>query len=233
MLHRLRTRLHGRRPTEIAALAVKNLSHALRRFTPAARAARAADDRFDRLWGTDTSAGLSGRELGFGADQLADYYRYDPSSEAMIRDPVATLHLDPADWHFVDYGAGKGRVVMTAMAMGFARVTGVELSGRLCAIAASNIALFADKHGGVIPAAIVQTDATAFAPAGDRLLAYFYNPFGPAILSQVRDRLAASGAREVIVIYANPQHAEVFAAPDWHAGPTWPNIASFRYAADM
>jgi hypothetical protein len=109
----------------------------------------------------------------------------------------------------------------------------VELSGRLCAIAASNIALFADNHGGLIPAAIAQTDATAFAPAGDRILAYFYNPFGPAILSQVRDRLVASGAREVIVIYANPQHAEVFAAPDWHAGPTWPNIASFRHGADM
>lgn len=195
------------------------------------RAEKDADRAFDRRWGTDTSAGLSVRAMGFDAAQIAECRRYDPSREAMLRDPVAALGLDPAAWDFIDYGAGKGRVLMLAMEMGFRSVTGIELSDQLCTIARTNIARFADGSGAPTRVAVLQGDATTITPAGRQILAYFYNPFGPTIMAGVRKRLEAAlhdGAQRVIVIYANPEHAAVFgAAPGWRAGPSLPGIATF------
>ena len=228
-------RLRHRGPAEIAGLFAKNLRHLLRAFTPQARAARAADLAFDRRWGTDTSRGLSTRELGYNADRLGQYRRYDPSSEAMLHDPVRALALDPADHDFIDYGAGKGRVLMLAMAMGFRTVTGVELSAHLCAIAKANLDRFTAQNTGLKPAAILNGDATAHRPSGRAILAYFYNPFDAAIMTQVRRRLEGTleqGTASVTVIYANPEHAEVFQdAPGWQPGPAFPGIATFHLTA--
>ena len=224
-------RLRHRDAGEIARLALKNAVHAVRSLTPTARADRQADRAFDRRWGTDTSTGVSARALGFDAAQIDQCRRYDPSREAMVRDPVAALQLHPAQWDFIDFGAGKGRAMMLAMEMGFASVTGVELSDRLCAIARANIARFADLSGTTTPAQVIAGDATMVAPAGRQILAYFYNPFGATIMTAVRGRLEAAlrdGAARVTVIYANPEHAEVFAdAPGWRAGVAMPGVATF------
>jgi hypothetical protein len=232
MLKSLVRRFSGRSLSEIGHLAVKNIRHAIGGLGADARAARAADLAFDRRWGTDTSGGLSTRELGYGDDLAERCRRYDPSSEAMLREPVSALGLDPAQHEFIDYGAGKGRVLMMAMEMGFRHVAGIELSGHLCGIAEANVVTFAAQHPGMSPAEIVAGDATAYRPSGRSILAYFYNPFDATIMAAVRDRLEetlADGAEAVTVIYANPEHEKVFRdAPRWAAGPVVPGIATFR-----
>lgn len=47
---------------------------------------------------------------------------------------------------FIDYGAGKGRVLLIAARYQFDRVVGVELSEPLIRVAAANIAVYAQKH---------------------------------------------------------------------------------------
>jgi hypothetical protein len=218
MLDRIRSRLRGRTPAEIARLGGATIAHAVRRQMPAARRARAADLAFDRRWGTDTSSIVGVGDLGLGPRHAASAVHYEPSSEAMLTRPLAHLRLDPARWYFVDYGAGKGRMLMIAMTLGFPGITGVELSPRLCTIARGNIQRFARHHPDAPAAAVHCGDATAFQPTGDRILAYFYNPFDADILAPVRDRLeaAAASGSEVQVIYANPKHLAVFAdAPAW------------------
>ncbi|WP_260596667.1 hypothetical protein [Sphingomonas endolithica] len=232
MLKSLLRRIGNRSPVEIGHLAIKNVRHAIAALGPEARAARAADLAFDRRWGTDTSGGLSTRELGYGDDLAERCRRYDPSSEAMLRAPVSALGLDPAEHAFIDYGAGKGRVLMMAMEMGFRHVVGIELSEHLCEIAKSNIATFVAQHPGMDQAEIVAGDATAYRPSGRSIVAYFYNPFDASIMAEVRTRLEEAlgvGAEAVTVIYANPEHDAVFRdAPRWAAGPLLPGISTFR-----
>jgi len=231
MVNAILARFRDRDLAEIARLALKNARHAVTSLAPAARAAKQADQAFDRRWGTDTSTGVSVRELGFDATQIEECRRYDPSREEMLRAPVAALGLDPAEWDFIDYGAGKGRAMMLAMEMGFAGVAGVELSGRLCSIARANIARFAERSGIATPARVIEGDATAIAPEGRQILAYFYNPFGATIMAAVRARLEAAlldGADRVTVIYANPEHEAVFGtAPGWRRGATTTGVATF------
>jgi hypothetical protein len=231
MLKSLLLRFRDRGPSEIGHLAVKNIRHAIVALSAEARAARAADLAFDRLWGTDTSGGLSTRELGYGDDLAESCRRYDPSSEEMLREPVSALGLNPAEHDFIDYGAGKGRVLMMAMEMGFRTVAGVELSAHLCDIARANVVTFAARHPGMSPAEIVAGDATTYRPPGRSIVAYFYNPFDATIMAKVRSRLEealAEGAQAVTVIYANPEHEAVFRdASRWHGGPRLRGISTF------
>ena len=232
MLNTMIARFRNRNLAELGRLAVLNVQHGLLSLTPSARRHKRTDKEFDRLWGTDTSTGVSVRELGFDTSKADEYRRYDPSGEWMLRDPVAALGLDPTKYDFIDYGAGKGRVMMLAMEMKFLSVAGIELSDRLCAVARSNIARFAERSGIATPARVLNADATAIAPEGRHILAYFYNPFGATIMAAVRrqleDALRAS-AESVTIVYSNPEHADVFAAAKgWRAGPDMPGIATFQ-----
>jgi predicted RNA methylase len=149
----------------------------------------------------------------------------------MFQEPLRALRIAPRDYAFVDYGAGKGRVLMLAMLSGFQRVTGVEISARLCAVARENLARFAEQNGRVPNARIVESDAGAFVPEGSHILAYLYNPFGRVILDEVRRQLEGClqcGTKRIVVIYANPEHASVFSGSDiWEAGPVTPGTATF------
>lgn len=224
------SRLRGRSPSELLRLALLNIKAGIRAAGRHERARRRADRAFDLRWGTDTSSGLSVHELGIARSRIANCRRYDPSSEAMLREPIAQLAIDPAAFDFIDYGSGKGRVLMLAMADGFASVTGVEISARLCAIARDNVQRFAAQHEAMAPARILHVDAGGFAPRGRNILAYFYNPFDRLIMDEVRRQLEASlaaGSERIVVIYANPEHADVFTEAGWEEGPRTPATRSF------
>ena len=231
MIAALASRLRHRGSAEIIRLAGQNLAHWVQSLAPAERARRAADGAFDRRWGTDTSGGVSVHDLGFDAGMIDHCRRYDPSDETMLREPVALLGIDPRTHHFVDYGAGKGRMVMLAMEMEFASATGVELSTRLCAIARTNVARFVAQHDGMRSARIVDGDATVYRPHGRSILAYFYNPFDASILAAVRCRLEAAvseGTERVVVVYANPEHGTIFRdAPGWDERPAPLGVSVF------
>ncbi|WP_034157393.1 class I SAM-dependent methyltransferase [Sphingomonas sp. ERG5] len=230
------SRLRNRHPGEIARLIGKNIHHAIAALSHEQRRRRAVDLAFDRRWGTDTSRGVSVHDLGIDLSRIEQCNRYDPSSAAMLLDPVMALGIDPAVHHFIDYGAGKGRAMMLAMEMGFARVSGIELSGRLCEIARDNIARFASQHSGMPPVQVIGADAAAFMPDGHDIVAYFYNPFNATVMNMVRNRLEGALSRttgRVVVIYANPEHAAVFAdTPGWRQGPSTRGVATFMATAD-
>ena len=224
-------RLRDRSPMEVWRLVILNIRHRLAQLSSTARSAHAADLEFDLRWGTDTTEGQSTRDLGYTGDLLEHSKRYDPSSEAMLRSPVEALGLNPAEYDFIDYGAGKGRVLMMAMQMGFRSVTGIELSHRLCDVAAANITRFSAQNPELKPARIIAANATTHHPTGSAIVAYFYNPFDAAVMEQVRaclEHATDTGTGRIIVIYVNPEHDTVFRdAPRWTPGEKLRGIATF------
>ena len=187
----------------------------LQYLSPTARRSRRMDAAFDARYGTDTAGKLAVAALQLPHDRRADAVHYQASRDETLLAPLRALALDLRDWHFVDYGAGKGRMVMVAAESGFASATGVELSPVLCRIAERNFALFAAASPDVAAPSIVQADAAGFVPAGERLVAYLYNPFGAATLRALLERLASAPAREIVLIYAEPVHAGVIDLARW------------------
>ncbi len=232
MDRRLTSLFRDRSPVEIARLVVLNLVAGVRALTPAARRAKRAESAFDRRWGTDTAGEISVRALGFTGEQLTRYHRYAASAETMVAPAIERLGIDPARYHFIDYGAGKGRALMFALQLGFGRVTGVELSDALCDVARRNLTLFRAANPDRAEVVVHRGDATAFRPDGARILAYFYNPFGPEVMAAVRTMLEAArdaGAEAVHVVYANPEYGEVFDSPGWRTVSVAPGVSVFSY----
>ncbi|MGY4398644.1 hypothetical protein ACVWZA_003852 [Sphingomonas sp. UYAg733] len=231
----IRSRLRNRSAGQVLQLIFKNIRHGIAGLSRGRRALRVADLAFDRRWGTETSRSVSIHDLGIARSRMARCCRYDPSSTTMLTDPLAALDVDPTAHDFIDYGAGKGRVMMLAMELGFARVTGIELSSRLCDVARANIERFRGQHAGMPTARVIGADATMFVPSGRDIIAYFYNPFDATIMTVVRHRLESAlrhRTGRVLVIYANPEHGAVFDAPGWTHGPSTPGVATFMGQAE-
>jgi hypothetical protein len=213
LLWRLRYawRRHG--PIGFVRLVAHNLSHYFHnRGKDAVATARA--DTFDEKYGTDTS-GI--REIG-SLDVIASVgaqsaVRYEPSVGQEVRAALERLEIDYPEYSFVDFGSGKGRVVLVASGFPFKEVIGVEFSRELHEIASHNVARLPPE---VVRAGTVRTvhgDAATFHPPKSDLVCYLYNPFGPPVLSKVVWRLIShreDHGYRVIVIYVDPRHRGAF-----------------------
>jgi hypothetical protein len=173
-----------------------------------------SDVSFDQEFGTDT-AGT--REIGsLDVTELAaarHAVRYEPSSPQLIRVALEKLSIDPSGFTFVDFGSGKGRVLLVAASFPFKEVIGVEFSRELHEIALKNIARVPSNRVRECGVRSVHGDAAAFDLPQSNLVCYFYNPFGPPILALIAQRLVAHHDQhgyEVIIIYHDPRHREIF-----------------------
>jgi SAM-dependent methyltransferase len=168
----------------------------LRRFT---------DFLFDKLTGMDTSKTVRHEQLEFDADRG---HHYAASSWFKLFDLHRILRdiAISEDDVFIDFGSGKGRVLFVAAHYGFHKVIGVELSAKLNQIASRNIAK--NQHRLVCKdVELVTVDAAQYDIPDDVTVAYFYNPFGGHVFSDVVDRIRASlvrNPRDFRLIYVNP-----------------------------
>jgi SAM-dependent methyltransferase len=203
-------RRHG--PSGFLKLAIDNVVYHVRR-----RAARVGippqRDRFDEKYGTDTGGIREVRTLDAATLPSACYaVRYGPSGEQGVRASLEKLNIDPSSFTFVDFGSGKGRVLLIAAGLPFRAVVGIEFSRELHETAVRNISRFPPHLTSAGTVTSRCGDAASFPLPPSNLVCYFHNPFGPPVLSEVVARLEAhrdSGYR-VLVIYVDPRHRELF-----------------------
>jgi len=151
--------------------------------------------------------------MGLVDNTGADAVRYQPSDADFALNVLRSLKIEFAEYAFVDFGSGKGRVLLVASELPFQQVVGVELSEDLHRIALENI----KKHpagqrrcGELIP---LNISATEYVPAAIPTVAYFYNPFGPTTLDRVVEKLERAhsvGSPPHWVVYVDPRHVDVF-----------------------
>ena len=170
-----------------------------------------ADLLFDWRYGTDTMRWVPRDTLGAQSANLAHSCQYKATKTRPFLRLLNQLQL-PRDCHFVDIGAGKGRVLLMAAQYGFRKVVGIEFSAPLCELARRNVELFSRKVSLPSPIEVVEADATThvFAPA-DRVF-FMFNPFDAFILGKVLQNLRRSieqHPRPVTLIYNDPEHHSV------------------------
>ena len=123
------------------------------------------------------------------------------------------LTIEFSRYTFIDYGSGKGRVLLLAARYPFRRVIGVEMSAALNLAAAANIAAYERRNPLQSRIELVAGDARNLAVPDEDLVAYFYNPFDEVVLRAVWDKLRASimrRPRSLFVVYVNPMHRRLF-----------------------
>ena len=131
---------------------------------------------------------------------------YDLLERVFDNLPVTRRH------HFLDIGCGKGRALCIAAHHGFAKVTGIDFSKKLCTAAEMNLS----KTQLQVPSLqyeIINNDAFYFEIPADVDCIFLFNPFDEVIMSGVVNNIVeslANAPRKLLVVYANPLHKELF-----------------------
>lgn len=170
--------------------------------------------RFDRRHRIETNTVVPVAAMHDVPEDLARHaVHYEPTTLPKFERAMRALAIDHARFTFVDYGSGKGRVLLLAARYPFRRVIGVEMSAALNDVAAANVEAFGRGGSLAAPIELHCADAREFpVPDGD-LVAYFYNPFDELVLREVWEKLRKSlrlAPRELAVVYINPAHRHVF-----------------------
>jgi precorrin-6B methylase 2 len=171
------------------------------RRAPALRRARRrqaeADREFDREHGVDTAGWVRPQLLDTESGNLRFAVRYQPSSAEEFALLVGKLGVEPGRFTFVDYGSGKGRVLLLAARHGFRRVVGIEFAQSLVETAARNLR----EVGLEERVELLHLDAAQFDPPAEPLVLYFFNPFGVEVLRPVLERIRRSLAEAPRPVY--------------------------------
>jgi SAM-dependent methyltransferase len=156
---------------------------------------------YERKFGVSTSGFIQARELGSDNPDSMDH---SPLNYDYIYWGLRSIPFPVNDAVFLDYGSGKGRVLVAAAGMPFRKVMGVEISERLAAVARQNLA--AMKHRRAAAFEVYQSDAAAFPFPDDVNVVFLFNPFVGQTLTEVVRRIEAScraHPRELFVIAVN------------------------------
>jgi SAM-dependent methyltransferase len=167
------------------------------------------DKVFDPWYGTDTASAIYLDALSIESPNKTQGIEYVVSRGRSVRKLIRRLGL-PIEGTFVDFGCGKGRVLLLAAQCGFSKIVGVEFSPELCQTARANIAAFRKKTRTDADIRIVEGDAAAY-PIGDSdRVFYFFFPFRAPVMEQVMENIGqslASHDRESYLVYSQPCRA--------------------------
>jgi hypothetical protein len=155
---------------------------------------------FDRRHGTDTSGfiehpnGIIGNNAihgtGYGPTPPNTFHRIMRKlNMCFVENNISAEALSYTDFTFVDFGAGKGRVVLLALEFGFKKVIGIEYSSLLYNIILNNVESLKTKFRKTPPTELFCFDAEQFKfDKGNKIL-YFYNPFNENITEKILKKL--------------------------------------------
>jgi SAM-dependent methyltransferase len=165
---------------------------------------------FDLRYGTDTVSFAELNTLTIGSEHVSDGTPYQPTRMRLVRRVLSSLNLTPGG-AFVDFGCGKGRVLLLAADYGFRRITGVEFAKELCDIARENILRYQKKKGISTDIRIVEGDAVEYEIRDNENVFFMSNPFSAALVQKVVNNIVRSlrsRNKPGLIIYNNPLWGE-------------------------
>lgn len=149
------------------------------------------DFYFEMKYGVTTSKIVKREDLDISEISKEHSEEYKPTRIRHFRLLIKGLKL-PEDSVFVDMGSGKGRVLLMASLYNFKRITGVEISSRLCEIARNNIAIYEKKLKRPLHIEVVNEDVLQYNIKNDENVFYFYKPFDNFVMEKIIERIIKS-----------------------------------------
>ena len=151
-------------------------------------------------------------DLTLAGNNTAHAVHYHPSHPKFLFEVLTDLPVDYSSNTFIDFGSGKGRVLLVASEFPFAEIIGVEFAAELHEIASRNIRSYQSKTQKCKNVRSLNLDAAEFQFPLTDLVLYLFNPFGPGVLTPVLQNLQRSiesHPRNVLLIYMSPFHGDL------------------------
>ena len=157
---------------------------------------------YERPAGIETTTVVRLADVGLAGSDRVDY---EPTPWRVLGRVLQQGEVAEDDV-FIDFGCGKGRVLIQAAAYPFRRIIGVELSSELVETARRNVerSLPTLRCKNID---LVNTDVLDYDIPDDVTVVYFFNPFEGEVFRRVVHKLLASLRRRprlMRIIYTNP-----------------------------
>jgi predicted RNA methylase len=168
---------------------------------------------FDRRYGVDTAADIRAENLNVASENWVYGGHYEATPVALFSKMMAHLSIDREQFTFIDYGSGKGRVLLLAALQSFRRVVGIEYSRELHEIAQRNVRALSTTVGHSSRIELVNMDASQYSLPPEPSVLFLYNPFGEVIMRTVLkeiDRSLSESPRPLYIMYVNPMQRRLF-----------------------
>ncbi len=194
------------------------------------------DREFDRLWGTNTSGRIELGWLDIESESKNEGTWYEPTGFKLLH--AAMDQIDTTRYPvFVDYGSGKGRVLLVASEYNFSRILGVEFSRELHETAQRNIEIYNNPQQRCTDIESVCMDALEFEPPSEPCVLFFFGPFKNQVMRKVLEKIKISSSKNqtdmaIVFIGHNPENIAYLEALGWHKldlGEDWNARRSRRY----
>jgi hypothetical protein len=166
--------------------------------------------RFDRRHNVQTSGKIELNEVTIQDGDWKGGTRYEGFYVGFAPDIWAQLPADVSSFSFVDFGAGKGRVVLLAAELDFRKIIGVEFASELYHAMQANIQAYASRRQRCFNIEAVQLDAARFEIPDGPCVLFFFNPFKRGTLQRVVAKIDNSYSqrpRRMIIVYYNPSES--------------------------
>ena len=166
-------------------------------------------DEFDLRYGVETSTRVHLTDLKIDSPNWVHAGGYWPTSTAIIHEALSALPIHFEDFVFIDFGSGKGRVLLQASDLPFRKIMGVEFAFELHNTALKNIERYKSDSQKCREIESVCMDFTKFEIPRDPLVAFLYNPSSEAVTAALANNIARSlieNPRELWVIYVTPYY---------------------------
>ena len=167
----------------------------------------------DRVLGIETATRIPQSALGWGPER-GNWYEASPwrtLSSVLPRSAVSGSDV------FVDFGCGKGRVLLQAARYPFRKVIGVELSPGIAEVARRNV-MQVSRHLACKDVEIVTADLAEFQIPDDLTVAFCFNPATGDVFKRLLENIAVSllrRPRPFQLLYHNPAMEDVLAEAGW------------------
>jgi len=153
---------------------------------------RVLDAPIESLFFKPTRDPVALADLTIRGDNREHGHDYRASPCSLFEWTVAAIDYDLSRLTFVDYGAGKGRVLLLASQHPFQAVGGIEFAEELHDDAIMNIAQFPRSRMKCRNVECVLDDASQVGSPDGEAVHYFFNPFSREVFAEVLHNLVVS-----------------------------------------
>lgn len=166
----------------------------------------------EKKYGIDTIKISRLRDEIIDSENLSHASIYQASNYYLVEKAFEFLKKEKVNHALVDFGCGRGRILVVAAYYGFKTITGIDFSTMLCIEAEANV----EKVSKLFPETkfdVICADAALYQIQDYQNCFFFFNPFDEIVLLKVAKNILASlkeFPRKIYVIYLNPVHKEIF-----------------------
>jgi SAM-dependent methyltransferase len=159
---------------------------------------------WDFVHGVDTCGSIPLTSFEFNSQNKTPGLEYQSHHPRIIRNALLATGIDFRKYTFVDYGCGKGRVLLVASQFPFKRIVGLEFVPQLAEIARRNVDRYRGLNRQCRDIQVITGDAAEFDLPQEPALLYFFSPFSTPVMNRVFNKIESSleqEPRELVVLF--------------------------------